>query len=104
MISTTDLLTTARAEALFSSSMTVESHPTKGELAAAVTEAIRRHGGTRGCAVVLAGAYGEHPETAAPRMRWALRQVRAAYPRSAQSVHGSRSDRFLIAPRLKEAS
>ncbi|MBZ4018693.1 hypothetical protein [Streptomyces purpurogeneiscleroticus] len=79
---TNDLLTTARAEALFSSSVTVGSHLTKGELTAAVAQAIRRLGGTRGCAIALAGAYGEFPETAVPRMRWALQQVRAAYPRA----------------------
>lgn len=82
MAMTSNPLTAARAEALFSSSVTVGSHLTKGELAAAVAQTIRRLGGSRGCAVVLAGAYGELPETAVPRMRWALQQVRAAYPRA----------------------
>ncbi|GAA0463754.1 hypothetical protein [Streptomyces olivaceiscleroticus] len=77
----TDMLTVARAEALFSSGMSVGSWPTQGELATAVRDAVRSHGGIRGCAVELAGAYGEHPETAVPRMRWALQQIRAAYPR-----------------------
>ncbi|TMR14700.1 hypothetical protein ETD86_28405 [Nonomuraea turkmeniaca] len=78
---TTDLLTAARAEALFGSELPTGSAPSDAEVAAAIRRAVRRHGGTRGCAVVLAGEYGEHPETAAPRMRWALGVVRGAYPR-----------------------
>ncbi|WP_196943323.1 hypothetical protein [Streptomyces sclerotialus] len=77
-----DLLSAARAEALFSSALAVDSQPTKDEVETAIRQAVRQHHGTRGCAVVLAGAYGEYPETAVPRMRWALRQVRAAYPRA----------------------
>src|SRR5438034_678796 len=34
---------------------------------------------TRGCATLVAGEYGEHPDTAASRMSWALATVRAVY-------------------------
>jgi hypothetical protein len=78
-----DLLTAARAEALFSSDLVTGSDPTRAELGAAIRCAILRNGGSRGCAGTLACAYGERPETAVPRMRWALRQVLAAFPRTA---------------------
>ncbi|MEW2570590.1 hypothetical protein ACFU9Y_38650 [Streptomyces sp. NPDC057621] len=79
----TDLLTAARAEALFSSDLATGSEPTRTEITEAIRRAIRRNGGSLGCAGALACAYGERPETAVPRMRWALRQVRAAHPRTA---------------------
>lgn len=80
----TDLLTAARAEALFSSDLTTGSEPTRAEIATAIRRAILLNGGSRGCAGTLALAYGERPETAVPRMRWALRQVLAAFPRTAR--------------------
>ncbi|MFJ3669381.1 hypothetical protein ACIPSE_23300 [Streptomyces sp. NPDC090106] len=78
-----DPLTAARAEALFSSGIRTGAEPSRSEIAAAVRQAILDHGGSRGCAGVLARAYGDRPEIAVPRMRWALRQVLAAYPRTA---------------------
>ncbi|GGZ29692.1 hypothetical protein [Streptomyces poonensis] len=83
MIHPTDLLTAARAEALFSSGLATGSQLTSMETAEAIRGAIRAHGGTRGCAAVLAAAYGDCPETAVPRMRWALRTIRTLYPRMA---------------------
>jgi hypothetical protein len=76
---TADLLTAARAEALFVSELSAESHPTRAEVTAAIRRAVRTHGGTRGCSIEVAGAYGDYPETAAPRMFWALGVVHAAY-------------------------
>lgn len=78
----TDLLTAARAEALFSSGLDTGSELTRTEIAEAIREAILRHGGSLACAGLLAQAYGERPETAVPRMRWALCQVRTAFPRT----------------------
>jgi hypothetical protein len=75
----TDPLTAARAEALFITELPAGSHPTHDE----VTAAVRAHGGTRGRATALAGQYGEQPETAIPRMRWALAVIHTAYPKSA---------------------
>jgi hypothetical protein len=71
-------LTAARAEALFASDLSVTSQPSPSEVAAAVRSSVRRLGGTRGCAMAVAGEYGEHPETAVVRMRWALETVAAA--------------------------
>lgn len=75
-----DRLTAARAEALFTSALSTTSQPDLAEVAAAIKSAVRAHGGTRGCAVEVAGEYGDHPETAAPRMRWARQVVSATYP------------------------
>jgi hypothetical protein len=76
----TDLLTAARAEALFTSDLSAHAQPSATEIAAAIRHAVRRHGGSRGCAANVAQAYGERPENAAPRMRWARQLVSAAYP------------------------
>jgi hypothetical protein len=38
-----------------------------------------RQRGIRGCAAQVAGEFGDHPDTAVPRMRWALAMVRSAY-------------------------
>jgi hypothetical protein len=81
MTHSTDLLTAARAEALFTSHLSTESHPTRAEVTTTIRRAVRMHRGSRGCATVLAGEYGEHPETAIPRMRWALGVVHAVYPK-----------------------
>jgi hypothetical protein len=76
-----NLLTAARAEALFTSHLSAYIQPTRTEITDAISTAIRTHGGTRGCAIEVAAEYGEHPETAAPRMCWALAVIEAAYLR-----------------------
>ncbi len=64
-------LLTARAEALFASDLSAQREHTETEVAAAIRHAIRTRNGIGGCAGEVAAAYGEHPETAARRMRWA---------------------------------
>ena len=64
-------LLAARAEALFTSDLSVRREYTRIEVATAIRHAIGTHNGIRGCAGEVAAAYGEHPETAARRMRWA---------------------------------
>jgi hypothetical protein len=59
-----------RADALFASALQQSDEPTAAQVDQAVAAAIRAHG-TRGCAARVAQEYGEHPETAAIRMRWA---------------------------------
>jgi hypothetical protein len=66
---------TARAEALFLSHLQPSEHPTPAQIAAAIRVTLRQRGGVAGCAAALAEEYGEHPETAAARMRWALSVV-----------------------------
>ena len=76
-----DILAAARAEALFASGLPACSRLAGTEVAAAISGALRTYGGTRGCACEVAAAYGEYPETAAPRMRWARQVVQDAFPR-----------------------
>lgn len=76
------LLTAARAEALFTSPLSANVQSGLAEVTDAIRRAVRAHGGTRGCAIEVAGEYGDHPETAAPRMRWALQLVEATYAHS----------------------
>lgn len=73
------ILDAARAEALFASDLPVNTYD-HATLEAAIRAAIRTHHGSRGCAAVLAGEYGDHPETAVARMRWCVEAVAAVYP------------------------
>lgn len=89
-----DPLTAARAEALFTSHLSTGSQPAYGTVADAIREAVRAHGGIRGCAADVASAYGDRPETAVPRMRWARGVVEELY-RSA--AHRRRNGWALVA-------
>ena len=82
----TDALTAARAEALFVSDVSAASIPTPAESREAIRRALLRHGGVRGCAAAVAAEYGDHPETAAPRMRWARQVVWSVYGKPASRV------------------
>ena len=73
MNTTTD--TASRAAALFVSTVSMFDRVTDARVVAAIDEALWMHGGSQGCAAEVAQAYGDHPETAAPRMRWARRVV-----------------------------
>ena len=72
-------LLAARAEALFTSNLSAQCAYTQIEVAAAIRHAIGTHNGIRGCAGEVAAAYGEHPETAARRMRWARATIEGIY-------------------------
>jgi hypothetical protein len=63
---------TSTAQALFVSSLQPSDHPTAEQLAVAIREVLRRCGGEHGCASVCAREYGDHPDTATERMRWAI--------------------------------
>jgi hypothetical protein len=96
MIATTDLLTAARAAALFVSDVAATEQPTGVLVEAAIKHALRTHGGVRGCAADVAAAYGDYPELAARRMRWARSLVEELYarrmphrPRRATQLTGS---------------
>lgn len=60
----------ARSEALFVSALQPSDEPTAEHVRAAITSVVRRFG-TRGCAARMAQEYGNAPEAAAERMRWA---------------------------------
>jgi hypothetical protein len=72
-------LEAVRAEALFVSNVQSSDLPTGDDVRRAVATSLRDYR-VRGCATRVAGEYGDHPETAVLRMRWALAAVRDAYP------------------------
>nr|WP_211247640.1 hypothetical protein [Cryptosporangium arvum] len=72
MIEMRSQLLSARAAALFASDLPTGSRPGHAAVRAAIAASVRTCGGTRGCVAALATAYGDCPEVAAPRMRWAL--------------------------------
>jgi uncharacterized membrane protein len=64
-----------RAEALFVSPLQPTDSPTPTEVRSAIVASFRAYGGAAGCAARCAAEYGEHPDEAADRMRWALAVV-----------------------------
>ncbi|HYN96145.1 MAG TPA: hypothetical protein VES42_20055 [Pilimelia sp.] len=81
MATSTNVLSTARAEVLFVSDMSASARAGRSEVDAAIRAAVRARGGVRPCAAEMAAAYGDRPETAAARMSWARDVVRAVYHR-----------------------
>lgn len=69
----------ARAEVLAVSDLPLRGPVTRPEADAAIQATIRMRGGVRGCVAALAYEFGEHPETAAERMRRARAAVTSAY-------------------------
>jgi hypothetical protein len=63
-------ISAVRADALFVSALQRSEEPSAGQVRQAVAAAVRAFGG-RGCAERVAQEFGDHPETAAGRMRWA---------------------------------
>jgi hypothetical protein len=87
MTAATDVLTAARAEALFLSDLSADSDATPEQIAAAIRRTVRTYGGTRGCAGEALARYCECPESGVPRMRWARRIVEAAYAAGPTTFH-----------------
>jgi len=71
-------ISTARADALFASALQRSDEPTSVQIHQAIAWAVAAFG-IRGCAARVAQAYGEHPETAVLRMRWARAAVTGAF-------------------------
>jgi hypothetical protein len=63
-----------RCAALFASGLQRSDGPTGEAVAEAVSRAIRQFG-VRGCAGRMAQEFGDHPEAAMDRMRWARQLV-----------------------------
>jgi hypothetical protein len=68
----------AWADALFASALQRSDEPSAGQVKQAVAAA-RNAFGDLGCAARVAQAYGEAPETAVTRMRWARTTVADAF-------------------------
>jgi hypothetical protein len=67
-----------RCEALFLSDLQASQHPDRREVRAAIRRTVRSSGAD-GCAAQVAQEFGDHPETAVSRMRWARETVSLAY-------------------------
>jgi hypothetical protein len=70
-------ISTARADALFASTLQRSDEPTVAQVHVAIASALAAFG-IQGCADRVAQAYGEHPEIAVQRMRWARATVARA--------------------------
>jgi hypothetical protein len=70
-------ISAARADALFASPLQRSDEPSARQVRQAIATAIAAYG-VRGCAARVAQDYGEHPETALTRMRWALTAAASA--------------------------
>ncbi len=89
-------ISAARAEALFASALQRSDEPSAWQVEQAVAAALGAFG-ELGCAARVAQAYGERPETAVTRMRWAHTAVAGAFgaPRSGPA-HGLRAGQSAI--------
>jgi hypothetical protein len=67
------------ADALFASALQCSDKPSPGQVRQAIAAAVVTYGGS-GCAARVAQAFGERPETAVTRMRWARAMVIRALP------------------------
>ena len=67
-----------RADALFVSALQRGDHPGAQEVRQAVAAAVGAFG-PRGCAGRVAQEFGDHPETAVTRMRWACQAAGKAF-------------------------
>jgi len=83
-----------RAEALFTSVLQRSDRPSPGLVRKAVAAAERAHGG-QGCAELVAQEFGDHPETAVERMRWARAVVGEVFAPRRWPAHGSARRRLV---------
>jgi hypothetical protein len=66
------------ADALFASALQRGDHPSAKEVRQAVAAAVEAFG-QRGCVERVAQEFGDHPETAVTRMRWAHQAAGKAF-------------------------
>lgn len=69
----------ARREALFCSATQPSEKPDRLQVQESIAAMARTYG-SRWCAARVAAEFGDHPETAAERMRWAREVVADIYP------------------------
>jgi hypothetical protein len=79
-----------RAEALFVSPLQRSGNPSARQVRQATAVALRQFG-RLGCAERVAQEFGDHPELAADRMRWARLMVAGTYRDQAPWPPASRS-------------
>jgi hypothetical protein len=69
---------TARADALFASALQISDEPSAVQVKRAIDAATSTLGDL-GCVARVAQEFGEHPETAVARMRWARDEVACVF-------------------------
>jgi hypothetical protein len=74
-----------RAEALFVSTLQSSESPAPDQVRRAVATTMQRLD-IASCAGQMAREFGEHPDTAAARMTWALATIRTVYPPSPTTI------------------
>src|SRR5580700_7007881 len=79
-----------RADALFVSALQRGDHPGAREVRQVVAEAVEAFG-QRGCAGRVAQEFGDHPETAITRMRWARQVAGQAFGEPGPSSAGAQT-------------
>ena len=92
------------ADALFVSVLQGSDKPDAGQVRTAIAAAVRAYGGG-GCAQRVAQEFGDHPETAVARMRWAravASEVFTSPPGSAHAEARSRPQRPVAGPRARQ--
>jgi hypothetical protein len=91
---------TCQADAVFASDLQRCDEPSAAQVRQAVAAAIRAFGYS-GCAERVAQEFGDHPETAVIRMRWARAVVREAFVDSVSEPGLWAAARaLLVCPRL----
>jgi hypothetical protein len=98
MTARSDLLTAARTEALFTSCLSCTGGSTCPDVRCAIRQALRRYGGVSGCAAEVAACFGDSPDTAVRRMRWARSVVADTFPARPTTHRAVRWTR-VVAPR-----
>jgi len=92
------------AEALFVSVLQRSDRPSPGQVRKAIAAVVRVHG-RQGCADLVAQEFGDHPETAVERMRWAravVGDVFAPPPGPGQDSARARPGLPAIGPRSRQ--
>jgi hypothetical protein len=94
---------TARADALFASALQISDEPSAVQVKQAI-DAANSTLGDLGCVAKVAQEFGEHPETAVTRMRWARAEVAGVFggldPDPGYAPRHARTSGACPAPRL----
>jgi hypothetical protein len=84
------------ADALFASALQRSDEPSARQVRQAIAATIRTYG-DRGCAERVAQEYGDHPDVAAARMRWARATASEAFGGAAPKARRRRFAHALTA-------
>jgi hypothetical protein len=83
-------ISAVQADALFVSALQRGDHPGAGEVRQAVAAAVEKFGQC-GCAGRVAQEFGDHPDTAVTRMRWARQLAGQAFGDQGPASAGART-------------